>query len=83
MARHDSLPPNLPPRGLKRPAAAAYVGVGVTKFDEMVEDGRMPPPKCIDNRKVWDLRELDRAFDALPVEWAASEDNTWRDVDAS
>jgi predicted DNA-binding transcriptional regulator AlpA len=83
MPRHDALPPNLPPRGLSRPEAAAYVGVGVTKFDEMVEDGRMPPPKCIDNRKVWDLRALDRAFDALPAETAASADNAWRDVDAS
>jgi hypothetical protein len=83
MPRHDALPPNLPPRGLHRPKAAAYVGVGVTKFDEMVKDGRMPPPKCIDNRKVWDLRALDRAFDTLPAETAASADNSWRDVDAS
>lgn len=83
MPRHDALPPNLPPRGLSRSEAAAYVGVGITKFDEMVEDRRMPPPKCIDNRKVWDLRALDRAFDALPVELAASADDTWRDIDAS
>lgn len=75
--RHDALPRNLPPRGLSRAAAAAYVGVGVTKFDEMVEDGRMPTPKCIDSRKVWDIRALDQAFDALPgnddstVQWQA------------
>ena len=32
----------------------------------MVRDGRMPGPKQIDARKVWDLRKLDIAFDALP-----------------
>lgn len=54
------------PRGLSRVLASTYIGVGVTKFDAMVEDGRMPPPKQIDGRKVWDILELDQAFDALP-----------------
>ena len=47
--------------------AAAYVGVGTTKFDELVEDGRMPRPRVIDSRKVWDRRELDAAFEDLPT----------------
>lgn len=55
------------PRGLSRPDAAAYIGVGMSKFDEMVSDGRMPAPRCIDSRRVWDRRELDAAFDALPT----------------
>ena len=42
--------PQLCPRGLSRDQSAAYVGVGVTKFNEMVEDGRMPPPKHVDGR---------------------------------
>jgi hypothetical protein len=33
----------------------------------MVRDHRMPPPKRIDTRNVWDIRELDVAFAALPV----------------
>jgi len=33
-----------PRRGLRRPEAASYVGVSSTKFDELVEDGRMPAP---------------------------------------
>ena len=45
-----------------------YVGVSATKFDELVADGRMPKPKQIDGRKVWDVRKLDLAFDALPDE---------------
>lgn len=68
MARHSALPPNLPPRGICREAAAAYVGVGATKFDEMVRDGRMPQPKRVDGRVVWDVRKLDTSFEALPDE---------------
>lgn len=58
--------PILEPRGLNREQAARYVGVGTSKFDEMVADGRMPGPKEIDRRKVWDRRGLDAAFDNLP-----------------
>lgn len=65
-ARHAALPPTLAPRGLSRVEAAAYIGVAGTKFDEMVADGRMPQPKLIDSRRVWDVRALDRSFDALP-----------------
>jgi predicted DNA-binding transcriptional regulator AlpA len=54
-----------PRRGLCREEAARYVGVGTTKFDEMVRDHRMPQPVRIDGRLVWDLRRLDAAFDAL------------------
>jgi excisionase family DNA binding protein len=64
--RGDHLPANLPPRGLSREEAAAYVGVGTTKFDEMVADGRMPKPvPGFDGRNVWDRRALDQSFDAL------------------
>src|SRR5262252_2740836 len=39
---------SLPPRGISRVEAAAYVGVSPSKFDEMVRDHRMPNPKRID-----------------------------------
>lgn len=64
--RQHVLPPSLAPRGLSRLEAAEYVGVGPTLFDEMVKDGRMPRPKPINSRTVWDLRAIDRAFDLLP-----------------
>jgi predicted DNA-binding transcriptional regulator AlpA len=53
-------------RGLQEPEAAAYVGVGLTLFREMVTDGRMPHPKRINRRVVWDRRKLDLYFDRLP-----------------
>ena len=62
----DVLPASLPPRGLNRGEAAAYVGVSPTLFDEMVGDGRMPKPKRINSRTVWDRHQLDKAFEALP-----------------
>jgi hypothetical protein len=66
------LPASLPPRGLSRLQAAEYVGVGPTKFDEMVADGRMPKPKRIDTRTVWDRDKLDLAFAELDDETTAA-----------
>jgi predicted DNA-binding transcriptional regulator AlpA len=63
--RHDPLPASLPPRGLRREAAAAYIGVSPATFDTMVDDGRMPSPKAINARRVWDRHKLDEAFDEL------------------
>lgn len=75
--RHRALPPSLPPLGVSRDEAAAFVGVSVSKFDQMVNDGRMPPPKRIDGRKVWDVRRLTAAFDDLPDDDAP---NPWDDL---
>ncbi|RUU58238.1 hypothetical protein [Mesorhizobium sp. M2C.T.Ca.TU.002.02.1.1] len=55
-----------PPRGLSRHEAARYVGVGSTLFDEMVADGRMPAPKHVNSRTIWDRVALDVAFTSLP-----------------
>ena len=77
MPRYNALPPNLEPLGLSREAAAQFIGVSTSKFDQMVEDGRMPGPKRIDNRKVWVRRNLERAFDALPD---TETPNSWSEV---
>jgi excisionase family DNA binding protein len=53
---------------MSREEAARYVGVGTTKFDEMVADKRMPKPKKIDGRVVWDRIALDASFSDLPSE---------------
>jgi predicted DNA-binding transcriptional regulator AlpA len=54
------------PRGLSRIAAANYVGISPSTFDQLVKDGRMPSPKRINARTIWDIWQLDEAFDALP-----------------
>jgi predicted DNA-binding transcriptional regulator AlpA len=86
MAHQKALPPTLAPRLIGREAAAAYVSVSPTTFDEMVRDGTMPKPRRLSGRrKAWDVRALDAAVDSLPVE---SNDNdndndTWDNVDAA
>ncbi len=64
--RPEILPRSLPPRGLSRAEAAAYIGISPTLFDELVSDGRMPKPKLVNSRTVWDRARIDVAFDALP-----------------
>ena len=61
----DPLPVSLPPRGLSRVHAAAYIGVSPSLFDGMVADGRMPPAKRINVRNIWDRLQLDEAFTVL------------------
>ena len=66
--------------GLSRAEAAEYIGVGVTLFDQMVADGRMPRPKLINSRKVWQRQRLDEAFAELPEEGQDEESGSpWRD----
>jgi predicted DNA-binding transcriptional regulator AlpA len=72
----------IPRRGLSRNEAAMYIGISANKFEELVRDGRMPRPKRIDGRKVWDVRDLDMAFDALPSENPQSQGSSWDDFRA-
>ena len=54
MAHQKALPPTLAPRLISREAAAAYVNVSPTAFDEMVKDGTMPKPRRLSGRrKAW------------------------------
>ena len=57
--------PAYAPRGLRREEAARYVGVGSTKFDNLVKDGVLPQPKTIGGCRVWDRLELDDYFASL------------------
>lgn len=68
------------PRGLNRSQAADYIGVSKSLFDEMVRDGRMPEPKRINSRTVWDRNQLDEYFEDLSE---TSEMNPWDKEDNS
>ena len=63
-----------PRRGLNREESALYIGVGASKFDQMVKDRRMPRPKRIDGRVVWDIKQLDNYFEMLPTDGQVSDD---------
>ena len=67
-------PLSLAPRGLSGVQSAGFVGVSLTLFDSMADDGRMPRPKRINARTVWDRTVLDEAFSVLPSEADA---NPW------
>lgn len=69
-------PTGFVPLGMRRELAALYIGVSPRKFDQLVEDGRMPQPKLIDGCVVWDRTLLDICFQALPDRQAESV-NLW------
>lgn len=54
------------PLGLSREEAAAFIGVGPTTFDGLVEAGDMPKPIRVPHsrRVVWDAEEVRAAFKA-------------------
>lgn len=77
-ARHlIPMPQNLVPRGMGHDQAAAYVGLSPSKFDELMKAGRMPQPRIAGGTRVWDIRALDKAFDALP-EYGVTSSGDWK-----
>jgi hypothetical protein len=70
--RISTLPLSLPPRGLSRKQASEYIGVSPSHFDKLVADRIIPPAKRLAGRTVWDLKQLDKAFDAL-------DNDSWHD----
>jgi len=64
--------------GLSRETAARFVGISPTTFDGMVKDGTMPSPRRVGVRKLWDRRELEAAFDALPKD-GENTGNPWEE----
>jgi hypothetical protein len=56
-----------------------YIGTSASMFDAMVKDGRMPQPKLINSKPVWDRFALDAAFEALPDR---DHGNPWDEVAA-
>ncbi|MEH3065444.1 MAG: excisionase family DNA-binding protein [Methylobacterium radiotolerans] len=70
-----------PPKGLSRMEAARYVGVSAPTFDAMVRDRRMPSPKVVGSRVLWDRLKLDAYFDALPERDAEADESgdSWAD----
>lgn len=66
MPNFDHLPPGIVPFAVSRDAAAALIGVSAAFFDRLVKDGRMPQPREVDGRVLWDSEELRAAWRALP-----------------
>jgi excisionase family DNA binding protein len=65
------------PLGLNLVEAATFVGVGKTIFREMVGDGRMPHPRVVGSRRIFDSEELRLAFKNLPIDGEDMSENPW------
>jgi hypothetical protein len=66
------------PRGLRRGAAAAYLGISPSHFDKQREQGAIPPPKLLFGVMLYDRLDLDALFDGKPVSAANDNDlNEW------
>jgi len=80
MSRFREILPRLPVVfGLPEPEAAASVGLSASKFRELVADGRMPQPRRIDGKLVYDVDELRSAFKNLPHN-SDTEADSWADL---
>jgi hypothetical protein len=66
--------------GLGEAEAAAAIGVSASKFRTLVSDKRMPSPRRVDGRNIWDVDELRAAFKALPHEGESETVDSWADV---
>jgi|GEM_PF-2862682 len=68
------------PYSFRREAAAAYIALSVSKFNELVTDGRLPPPFKIDGCVMWIRAELESAIDDIRYNQQISlveEGNEW------
>ena len=79
MTRTVSATRPVPRRLLSRDEAAMYIAMSPSTFDKLVNDGRMPEPIAIGDRRVWDIRKLDLAIDELADGNYAPKKNSWGD----
>ena len=65
--RLEVLPASLPPIGINRVQAAAFIGVSTSFFDTLVAEGAMPRPRKVHDRVIWDVQELVEHTTRLPA----------------
>ena len=74
---------NITPRLFGRKEAAAYLGIGTTKFDELRKKHELTP-KLIDGLPKFDRFEIDAWIDDLPHEIASRYSKTeWDEIDGT
>jgi hypothetical protein len=63
------------PRGLRRAAAAAYLGISPSQFDKCRASGEIPAPRQMLGVDLYDRHDLDLLFDGKPVSAPANDNN--------
>jgi hypothetical protein len=66
--------------GLPELEAAAAIGISASKFRSLVGEKRMPSPRRLDGRNIWDVDELRAAFKVLPHDDESEKANSWADL---
>lgn len=54
------------PRAFKAQQAAEYLAMSVSKFRQLVDEGRIAPPREGDGLVTWDIKDLDAYYDGIP-----------------
>jgi excisionase family DNA binding protein len=60
-------------RGFSEMEAAGYLSLSPSFFRQLVIANKMPRPRLIGTRRVFDIDELDTAFKAMPREGGETE----------
>lgn len=81
MAGFDNLPPGIVPFAVSRQAAAALIGISASFFDKLVRDGRMPQPRDLEGRVLWDSEEVRAAWRQIPKRGQGARRNTFDEED--
>ena len=64
-----------PPRAMRAPRAAAYLGMSTSKFLDLVDKGRLSPGTKVDGMTLFDRLQLDADFEALKADEAGRKSN--------
>ena len=73
--RRGHVPLGAWPRVLSRDESAAYLGLSLSNFVRGIALGVWPEPIRYGSRRLWDIRDLDEAFDCLKASEARLEDS--------
>ena len=66
--------------GLGEIEAATALGISASNFRRLIKEGRMPSPRRLDGRNIWDVDELRAAFKAIPHAGESELADSWADV---
>jgi len=70
---------SLTPRGLRRAAAASYLGISPSHFDSQRKAGEIPEPRLMFGVWLWDRHQLDALFEGT-MQQSSNDNNPWDDL---
>jgi predicted DNA-binding transcriptional regulator AlpA len=80
MPRFDHLPPGVVPFAVSRETAAELLGISSGTFDKLVKSGKLPEPREVESRILWDSAEIRAAWRAMPRRGQQPARNEWESI---